>query len=59
MTDREKEEVSIALEEYRQLKKDAAKLQALESGGVDNWEWYYDSLRDYYVDPFNEPLYED
>ena len=27
-----------------------AKLEALESGGVDNWSWYYDSNADYLCD---------
>ena len=34
------------------------KLAALESGGVDNWEWYGDSLHDYlenqHVEDFDE-----
>lgn len=25
-----------------------AKLNALEAGGVDNWEWYGDSINDYF-----------
>lgn len=28
------------------LLKDAAKLRALECGGVKSWEWYSDSLQD-------------
>lgn len=28
------------------LEKDSAKLAALEAGGVDNWDFYYDSLKD-------------
>lgn len=32
------------------LEADAMKLAALESGGVDNWSWYGDSLFDYKKD---------
>jgi hypothetical protein len=28
------------------LEKDSCKLAALEAGGVDNWDFYYDSLKD-------------
>lgn len=28
-----------------------AKLNALEGGGVDNWDWYDASLEDHYVAP--------
>lgn len=31
----------------RELLKAEARLAALEAGGVDNWEWYSDSLNDY------------
>ena len=33
-------ELIVLLESYNRL-------QALENGGVDNWNWYGDSLRDY------------
>ena len=33
-------ELIILLESYNRL-------QALENGGVDNWDWYCDSLHDY------------
>jgi hypothetical protein len=38
--------VEIPEEEYTALKRAAAELAALEAGGVDNWDFYYDSLRD-------------
>lgn len=41
--------VTITLEEYKSLLKDREKLQALERGGVDNWEWYSDSLEEYFA----------
>ena len=30
------------------------RLAALESGGVDNWEWYGESLRDFLREDFEE-----
>ena len=44
MADVKDETVTITVEEYNSLKKDRAILRALEAGGVDNWEWYEDSL---------------
>ena len=38
--------VTITAKEYLELRKDAAKLQLLEEGGVDNWEWYGESLHE-------------
>lgn len=38
--------VTITKADYERLKLDSKKLSALEAGGVDNWEWYSDSLRD-------------
>lgn len=40
--------VMVDREELGQLRKDSFKLTCLENGGVDNWEWYCDSLKDYY-----------
>lgn len=40
MTDK----VTISASEYKKMKRDLAKLSALEAGGVDNWEWYGESL---------------
>lgn len=34
----------ISIKEVNQLRVAAAKLEALERGGVDNWEWYDKSL---------------
>lgn len=42
-----KEMVTITKEEYESLLDDRNWRSALESGGVDNWDWYYDSLKDY------------
>lgn len=41
------DEVTITLEEYQHLLKRDEQLSALEQGGVDNWEWYSQSLQDY------------
>lgn len=38
--------VTITRKEYDTLKHDARVLAALEAGGVDNWDWYSESLRD-------------
>lgn len=35
-------EVKITMAEYEELIRANRKLNALESAGVDNWEWYYD-----------------
>ena len=37
----------ISENKLRQLLIDEIKLEALEHGGVDNWEWYGDSIQDY------------
>lgn len=38
--------VNISDEEYALLLAAQAELSALHSAGVDNWDYYYDSLRD-------------
>jgi len=35
----------ITMHEYNELEKRDAILRALEAGGVDNWEWYSESLK--------------
>lgn len=42
------DEVVITKEEYEQLKDRDRKLNALECGGVDNWQWYGECLKQYY-----------
>jgi hypothetical protein len=39
---------TITKEEYDELVDRDRKLTALECGGVDNWEWYGESLSQYY-----------
>jgi hypothetical protein len=36
--------VTITKKEYESLLEDSKILQALYAGGVDNWEWYGESL---------------
>lgn len=40
--------VEITIEEYRDSQLAAAKLNALECSGVDNWEWYSESFNEDY-----------
>ena len=40
------ETVTITKEEYESLLDDAKWRHCLEAGGVDNWEWYSESLRE-------------
>jgi hypothetical protein len=42
--------VVVGVEEYNALKRDSMVLAALYAGGVDNWEWYDESLRDLNLD---------
>lgn len=37
-------EITISIEEHKQLVRDSKTLSALDNGGVSNWEWYGDSL---------------
>ncbi len=39
-------EIKISAKRLKELERAQAKLQALENGGVDNWEWYHDALKD-------------
>ena len=39
--------IAISVEEYQELLASSMKLCALEGGGVDNWEWYGESLHDF------------
>lgn len=40
-------EVKITRRYLKTLERAQAKLQALEAGGVDNWEWYSESLKEF------------
>jgi hypothetical protein len=41
------EMITITKKQYDELVLNQKKLRALEAGGVDNWEWYGDSLREF------------
>ncbi len=43
-------EVKINYSDYEELLGRNEKLTALENGGVDNWEWYGESLKNYFKD---------
>lgn len=48
MSENRKEQyVKISVSELSRLREDALTMTALERGGVDNWEWYGDSLDSY------------
>ena len=38
--------ITISTKKYNELVQAQRELLALEAGGVDNWEWYSESLRD-------------
>lgn len=42
----EESEALISMERYKELLAAERKLLCLEAGGVDNWEWYSESLQD-------------
>ena len=44
MADAKDETITITVKEYNSLERDRTILRALEAGGVDNWQWYEDSL---------------
>lgn len=43
----------------RELERAEKKLQALEAGGVDNWEWYSESLTEYHFEESYEELLDE
>ena len=46
--------VTITKDEYLELRMYEEKFSRLESGGVDNWEWYWESLH-----PKDQPSLEE
>ena len=52
-------EIKITKARLLELERAAAKLNALEAGGVDNWEWYDEALKDYRQTIELEEKYED
>ena len=43
-------EFKVTAQEYARMERRIAKLDALEAGGVDGWEWYDESLKDWYAE---------
>lgn len=39
--------VTLTKTEYEKMQRELSKLHALEAGGVDNWEWYGESLKEW------------
>lgn len=48
------EAIIIPKNEFASLLRDSDKLYRLECGGVDNWEWYGESLNDYEDPPYEK-----
>jgi hypothetical protein len=48
--------ITISAERYRELLIAEAKLGALENGGVDNWEWFYESLEEHGYFTYKEEI---
>ena len=48
MADSDSSTITISTILYEGLLQDRAILQALYAGGVDNWDWYDESLREFY-----------
>ena len=38
-------DVKLSQKDYEDMQRDISKLRALEAGGVDNWEWFDESLK--------------
>ncbi len=51
--------IEINESEYKKLLRQARKLEALEAGGVDNWDWYDESLKGVRKEDALEELIED
>lgn len=51
--------VELSKHEYEKLQREVAKLRALEAGGVDNWEWYDESLKEWRKENEVEELVDD
>lgn len=50
--------ITISKSEYRQLLKVEARMQLMEEGGVDNWQWIHESLYGDHLDQDLEQLEE-
>lgn len=52
-------DVKISARRLKELERAQAKLNALEAGGVDNWEWYSESLKGFHQEERLEELFEE
>lgn len=52
-------EVKISENRLKELERAYSKLQALENGGVDNWDFYSDSLKEWNKENALDELFED
>jgi hypothetical protein len=50
----EEEMVTISKKKYESLLEDSRVLDALHAGGVDNWEWYSESIQEHYPEYFDD-----
>ena len=50
-------QITISVKEYIHLKQKELELELLEGGGVDDWEWYGDSLNPN-DEKFDDIMYE-
>ena len=50
--------MNISKQKYKELLRQANKLQALEDGGVDNWQFYEEALDKYFKDEEVDALIE-
>jgi hypothetical protein len=49
--------VTVTQAEYDKMQRELGKLYALEAGGVDNWEWFDESLKEWRKEnEFNEMI---
>lgn len=46
--------ITISEDRYDELVRAEKMLSALEAGGVDNWEWYSESLREFFKEEDDE-----
>jgi hypothetical protein len=51
--------IVISSEEYETLLRRSDMLAGLQAGGVDNWEWYSESLREFYKKYYPEEQEDD
>ena len=47
MSDKQEETITISKAEYDRLCRAELKLECLEAGGVDNWDWYGEAMQEY------------